>query len=41
MDGLLATAALAGLATNAAPGWWWADPTAALVLAGYALAESR
>jgi len=28
----LATTALAGLALNAAFGWWWADPVAALVL---------
>src|SRR5262249_20430058 len=26
IDGLLATAVLAGLALNAGLGWWWADP---------------
>lgn len=30
----LSVAALAGLAANAALGWWWADPVAALVLVG-------
>jgi divalent metal cation (Fe/Co/Zn/Cd) transporter len=28
IDGILATAVLAGLALNAALGWWWADPAA-------------
>lgn len=41
VDGLLATAVVLGLAVNAAAGWWWADPTAALVLVGYALVEGR
>jgi divalent metal cation (Fe/Co/Zn/Cd) transporter len=36
IDGLLATAVLAGLLLNAGPGWWWADPAAGYVLVGYA-----
>jgi divalent metal cation (Fe/Co/Zn/Cd) transporter len=40
-DGILATAVLAGLALNAAAGWWWADPLAALVIVFYALREAR
>lgn len=28
VDGILAVAVLAGLAVNAAAGWWWADPAA-------------
>jgi predicted lysophospholipase L1 biosynthesis ABC-type transport system permease subunit len=34
VDGLLALAILVGLVLNAALGWWWADPAAALVIAG-------
>ena len=34
-------AVLAGLVLNAAAGWWWADPLAALVIVGYALREAR
>jgi divalent metal cation (Fe/Co/Zn/Cd) transporter len=30
---------LGGLALNAAFGWWWADPLAALVIAGVAVRE--
>jgi hypothetical protein len=41
IDGLLAVAVLAGLALNAALGWWWADPLAAYVLVYYALREAR
>jgi divalent metal cation (Fe/Co/Zn/Cd) transporter len=26
IDGILATAVLAGLVLDAAAGWWWADP---------------
>jgi divalent metal cation (Fe/Co/Zn/Cd) transporter len=40
VDGILATAVLAGLALNAAAGWWWADPLAALVIVFYALREA-
>jgi hypothetical protein len=32
---------LAGPVLNAAAGWWWADPLAALVIVGYALREAR
>ena len=35
----LALAVLAGLVLNAAFGWWWADPLAALVIAGVAVRE--
>jgi divalent metal cation (Fe/Co/Zn/Cd) transporter len=36
---LLSAVALAGLALNAAFGWWWADPIAALGIAALAVAE--
>jgi divalent metal cation (Fe/Co/Zn/Cd) transporter len=36
---LLSAVALAGLALNAAFGWWWADPIAALGIAVLAIAE--
>jgi divalent metal cation (Fe/Co/Zn/Cd) transporter len=39
IDGLLATAVLAGLVLNAAVGWWWADPAAAFVIVYYGLRE--
>ena len=32
----LSVSLLAGLAANALLGWWWADPAAALVVAGFA-----
>ena len=35
----LSVAVLAGLALNAELGWWWADPLAALVIAGVAVRE--
>lgn len=41
LDGILATATLAGLALNAALGWWWADPSAALVVAVAAVNEAH
>ena len=41
IDGILATAVLAGLALNAALGWWWADPAAGYVLVYYAAREVR
>jgi divalent metal cation (Fe/Co/Zn/Cd) transporter len=41
IDGLLATAVLAGLALNAGLGWWWADPLAGYVLVYYAVREVR
>ena len=37
----LSAAVLAGLVLNAWLGWWWADPTAALVLAVLAVREGR
>jgi divalent metal cation (Fe/Co/Zn/Cd) transporter len=39
IDGILATAVLAGLALNAGLGWWWADPAAGYVLVIYAARE--
>jgi divalent metal cation (Fe/Co/Zn/Cd) transporter len=41
VDGILAIAVLAGLVLNAAAGWWWADPLAALVIVFYALRKAR
>jgi divalent metal cation (Fe/Co/Zn/Cd) transporter len=37
----LSIALLVGLLANALAGWWWADPAAALVIAGIALREGR
>ena len=37
----LSVALLVGLGLNAAFGWWWADPAAALVIAGVAVKEGR
>ena len=37
----LSVALLIGLLLNALGGWWWADPSAALVIAGIALREGR
>ena len=37
----LSIALLAGLLANAIGGWWWADPTAALVIAAVAVREGR
>ena len=37
----LSAVLLAGLVANAALGWWWADPVAALVIAGVAVREGR
>ena len=39
VDGILATAVLAGLVLNTTIGWWWADPLAGFVLVYYALRE--
>ena len=41
IDGALATAVLTGVLLNAAAGWWWADPLAALVLVIYGAREAR
>jgi divalent metal cation (Fe/Co/Zn/Cd) transporter len=37
----LSVALLGGLLSNAVAGWWWADPVAALVIAGIAAKEGR
>ena len=37
----LSVALLIGLLANALAGWWWADPSAALVIAAVALKEGR
>ena len=37
----LSIALLIGLLANALAGWWWADPTAALLIAAIALREGR
>lgn len=41
LDGALAVAVLAGLILNAALGWWWADPAAALFIVAFGIAEGR
>ncbi|HEV2427738.1 MAG TPA: hypothetical protein VGS61_05930 [Acidimicrobiales bacterium] len=41
VDGFLAASILAGLSLNATLSWWWADPAAALVIAGYGAVEAR
>ncbi|MDP9101516.1 MAG: cation transporter [Actinomycetota bacterium] len=40
IDGLLASAVLAGLTVNAVTGAWWADPLAGLVIVFYGLREA-
>ena len=37
----LSLALLVGLLANALAGWWWADPSAALVIVAVALREGR
>ena len=37
----LSVALLVGLLANALAGWWWADPVAAVVIAGIAVREGR
>ena len=37
----LSAVLLIGLVANATVGWWWADPIAALVIAGLAAREGR
>jgi divalent metal cation (Fe/Co/Zn/Cd) transporter len=39
IDAALAFGVLLGLAANALFGWWWADPVAALLVAGAATRE--
>jgi len=41
VDGLLATAVLAGVTLDTALGWWWADPLAGYVIVYYAAREAR
>jgi divalent metal cation (Fe/Co/Zn/Cd) transporter len=41
IDGILAAAVLAGLVLNAAVGWWWADPLAAMCWSSTAACEIR
>ena len=41
LDAALAFGVLLGLAANAAVGWWWADPIAAILVAIAALNETR
>lgn len=41
LDGVLSVTTLTGLALNAAVGWWWADPVAAVLVALAALNEAR
>jgi len=41
LDGILSTATMTGLALNAALSWWWADPTAALLVGIAAANEAR
>jgi divalent metal cation (Fe/Co/Zn/Cd) transporter len=41
LDGILSVTTLTGLALNAAVGWWWADPIAAVVVALAAFNEAR
>jgi divalent metal cation (Fe/Co/Zn/Cd) transporter len=41
LDAVLAAAVLLSLVFNAAWEWWWADPIAALAIAGIALREGR
>lgn len=40
IDGLLATAVLAGVGLDSLFGWWWADPLAGLVIVYYASREA-
>lgn len=40
VDGILATAVLAGIVLDGLLGWWWADPLAGLVIVGYAVREA-
>lgn len=40
LDGWLATGILLALALNAIVGWWWADPLAAMLVAGFCVREA-
>src|SRR6185437_7293739 len=37
----LSAVLLVGLLVNSLFGWWWADPVAALIIAGFAVREGR
>ena len=39
LDGCLSTGILAALVLNTTLGWWWTDASAAIVVAGFAVAE--
>jgi divalent metal cation (Fe/Co/Zn/Cd) transporter len=39
LDGCLSLSILVALVLNAWRGWWWADPVAALLVAGFAVSE--
>ncbi len=39
LDGCLSTGILVALVVNASFGWWWADATAALLVAGFAIQD--
>lgn len=41
IDGVLASAVLAGLVLNAAVGWWGADPVAGYLLGYYGIREAH
>lgn len=41
LDGILSAGTMLGLALNAGLGWWWADPSAALIVAIAAFNEGR
>ena len=41
VDAYLAAAVMIGLALNAAFGWWWADPTAGMIIVFYSLKEGK
>jgi len=41
LDGVLSTAIMFGLLLNAVAGWWWADPTAALLVGLAAAREAK
>ncbi|MEP6478803.1 MAG: cation transporter [Rhodoglobus sp.] len=40
VDGLVAVTVLVGLLLSTSLGWWWADPAAGILIAGYAAREA-